>query len=119
QDKLNHASLLDAALLSKARLLRYPHHQLNELARLLQRPTQGLRLIVCESVFSMDGSTSNLTQLAKLAEAHDSVLMIDDAHGIGVLGPEGKSAAHVLSHNECPLISYPLGKAFGCYGALI
>ncbi|HYF98191.1 MAG TPA: aminotransferase class I/II-fold pyridoxal phosphate-dependent enzyme, partial [Coxiellaceae bacterium] len=75
QDKLNHASLIDAALLSKAQLLRYPHHQLNELAALLQQPTEGLRLIASESVFSMDGSQADLTQLAALAKTQQSLLM--------------------------------------------
>ncbi len=123
QDKHNHASLIDAALLSKAKLIRYPHHQLNSLKLALQAPcassSQSLRLIVSESVFSMDGSIADLHQLAELAKQYHSILMIDDAHGIGVLGTSGKSVAHYLTQDECPLIVCPIGKAFGGYGALV
>ena len=119
QDKLNHASLIDAARLSQAQLIRYPHHQLEQLENALQKPSEGLRLIVSESVFSMDGSEAKLNELAKLSKNYNALLMIDDAHGIGVMGKEGKSVAAHLTQDECDLIVCPLGKAFGGYGALV
>lgn len=119
QDKLNHASLIDAAILSKAKLIRYPHQQVDHLEKLLKEAPAGKRLIASESVFSMDGSLTNVIRLAQLAKEHEALLMIDDAHGIGVTGKEGKGVAENLSQIECPLMICPLGKSFGCYGAIV
>ncbi len=119
QDKRNHASLIDAALLSKAQLKRYPHNDFDALERALSENTEGVRLISSESVFSMDGTQVDLKPLSTLAKKHNALLMIDDAHGLGVIGQQGKSVADQLSQEECPLIICPFGKAMGCYGAIV
>jgi len=117
-DRLNHASLNDAALLSRAELKRYPHLDLAALARLLAASRARRKLIVTDAVFSMDGDIAPVPELLALAERHDAWLVLDDAHGFGVLGRSGRG---VLSHSgaRSPRIVYmaTLGKAAGVFGA--
>jgi 8-amino-7-oxononanoate synthase len=89
-DKLNHASLIDGMLLSRAHALRYPHLNLTVLERQLAASTAPVKLIVSDAVFSMDGDVAPLRELMALAERYDAWLLIDDAHGFGVLGPQGR-----------------------------
>lgn len=120
-DRLNHASLLDGARLAGARLERYPHADLNALESALARcPTRG-RLIVSDGVFSMDGDVAPARELAVLARRYDAWLMIDDAHGLGVLGTEGGGslAALGLDQDDVPVLIGTLGKAFGTAGAFV
>ncbi|MBL6999672.1 MAG: 8-amino-7-oxononanoate synthase [Gammaproteobacteria bacterium] len=125
QDRLNHASLIDAAKLSDAKFLRYQHNDLEQLARLLddsrvQKP-QARRLIMADAVFSMDGDTVPAQELAALARRSDSWLMLDDAHGFGVLGESGAGLCQQqqLSQQDVPVLMATLGKAVGVSGAFI
>lgn len=120
-DRLNHASIIDGALLSGAKLVRYPHNDTVVLAQLLERhQTNGLRLIVSDGVFSMDGDVAPLKQLVELAEQHDALLMVDDAHGGGMLGPEGRgSAALAGAQAGIHLQMGTFGKALGSFGAYV
>lgn len=119
-DRLNHASLVDGALLSRAEFARYPHLDLDALELQLDASSARRKLIVTDSVFSMDGDLAPLPALLALAERHDALLMIDDAHGLGVLGPQGRGA---LAHFglASPRIVYvgTLGKAAGLAGAFV
>lgn len=121
-DRLAHASLLDGARLSGARLRRYPHADADLLANWLQQESgDGRRLIVTDGVFSMDGDVAPLPALAALANRHDAWLMVDDAHGLGVIGPGGRGAlAHFgLDSAQAPILVGTLGKAFGSSGAFV
>jgi 8-amino-7-oxononanoate synthase len=119
-DKLNHASLNDAALLSRAEFKRYPHGDVAALERALRASRAKRKLVVTDAVFSMDGDIAPLAALTALAETHDAWLAIDDAHGFGVLGARGRGA---LEHARIasPRIVYmaTLGKAAGVYGAFV
>ena len=121
EDRLNHASLLDAGLYSGARLHRYLHADTHSLATHLQKSPASQKLIVTDSVFSMDGDTVPLPQLAQLSTAHNAWLMVDDAHGIGVLGNQGRgSVSHFnLNINDVPILMGTLGKALGTFGAFV
>ena len=123
EDRLNHASLVDAAVLSRARLTRYPHLDLGALERQLAASTAKVKLIASDTVFSMDGDLAPVADLLALAERHDAWLYLDDAHGFGVLGKDGQGA---LSHpSPFPLppsrLIYlaTLGKAAGVAGAFV
>ena len=123
-DRLNHASLVDGVLLSRATLQRYPHLDLAALERLLGGSSAPRKLIVTDSVFSMDGDVAPLAALLELAVQHDAWLLVDDAHGFGVLGPEGRGAvaeAGLHAHPEAWRIIYvgTLGKAAGVAGAFV
>lgn len=119
-DRLNHASLLDAGILSGARFSRYLH---NDMASLEQRLTkaQGNTLIATDGVFSMDGDLAKLPEMARLAKAQDAWLMVDDAHGLGVLGEHGGGCLEHFGLNiaDVPVLVGTLGKAFGSSGAFI
>jgi 8-amino-7-oxononanoate synthase len=121
EDRLNHASLLDAGLLSGARFQRFLHNDLTNLQSRLDKTDAERKLIVVDGVFSMDGDCAPLTELAALAQKNDAWLMVDDAHGFGCLGEMGGgSAEHFgLSQNELPILMGTLGKAFGTFGAFI
>jgi len=121
EDRLNHASLLDAGLLSGARFRRYPHADAGALARQLSETEAGERLVVTDGVFSMDGDLAPLPELAALARRHDAWLMVDDAHGIGVLGRTGRGTLeHLgLDATDAPILMGTLGKALGTAGAFI
>ena len=119
-DKLNHASLNDAALISRAKFLRYGHLDLQQLEQLL-RSAQGRRkLVVTDAVFSMDGDLAPVPELLALCERYDAYLLLDDAHGFGVLGERGRG---ILEHFKVasPRIIYmaTLGKAAGVFGAFV
>ena len=119
-DKLNHASLIDGALLAKAPVQRYPHGNLALLARQLERCTTPVKLIVTDAVFSMDGDLADLPALLALAERFDVWLIVDDAHGFGVLGDRGRgSLAHFNLHSERLIYMGTLGKAAGLGGAFV
>lgn len=119
-DRLNHASLNDAALLSRAGFKRYPHLDLRVLEKQLAESRARRKLIVTDAVFSMDGDIAPVADLAALAERHDAWLLLDDAHGFGVLGARGQG---VLAHCgvRSPRIIYmaTLGKAAGVFGAFV
>ncbi|KUJ72623.1 8-amino-7-oxononanoate synthase [Thiomicrospira sp. WB1] len=122
-DKLNHASLLDGARLSAAELQRYPHVDLNALEKRLQRARQAERqaLVVTDGVFSMDGDLAPLAGIQALCQTYQAWLLVDDAHGFGVLGPEGRgSFAHFgLRPDDNTILVGTLGKAFGTAGAFV
>ncbi|CAL94506.1 8-amino-7-oxononanoate synthase [Azoarcus olearius] len=117
-DRLNHASLVDGVLLSRADMHRYPHGDLAVLARQLAGSSAARKLIVTDAVFSMDGDVAPLADLLELAERHDAWLMVDDAHGFGVLGPQGRGALADAGLQHWRLIYVgTLGKAAGVSGA--
>ncbi|MBI3343560.1 MAG: 8-amino-7-oxononanoate synthase [Gammaproteobacteria bacterium] len=120
EDRLNHASLVDAAVLSRARLRRYPHGDMSTLRNQLVRADK-LALIVSDGVFSMDGDLAPVSALAELARDYNARLMIDDAHGLGVLGKTGRGTLEHLAINpdDVPVLMGTLGKAFGVFGAFV
>ncbi len=120
QDRLNHASLVDGALLSGARLKRYIHADAKHLASLMEK-SSAKKLIVTDGVFSMDGDFTPLPELVATAKNHRAWLMVDDAHGLGVVGQQGGG---VLEHYTCnqtdvPILMGTLGKSFGTFGAFV
>jgi 8-amino-7-oxononanoate synthase len=121
QDKLNHACLLDGARLSMCELRRYPHRDSEAAMRQLMAERKGGAMLATDGVFSMDGDLAPLRDLAMLSRSQDALLFVDDAHGIGVIGPDGRGSVAVanLSNTEVPLLVLPLGKAFGGQGALL
>ncbi len=121
EDRLNHASLLDAGLLSRARFRRYTHSNSDRLATLLAADNSRRRLIMTDAVFSMDGDIAPLDQLADVAAKAGALLMIDDAHGFGVLGEQGRGTAELfgLGVEQVPLLMGTLGKALGGFGAFV
>jgi 8-amino-7-oxononanoate synthase len=123
QDRLNHACLLDGARLAGARLQRHAHADPKDAARLLAEPAAAtaLTLLVSDGVFSMDGDVAPLAELAALAARVDGWLMVDEAHALGVLGPQGQgsSAAAGLGQAEVQILMGTFGKAFGAWGAFI
>ena len=120
QDRLNHASLLDAGLLSGARFSRYLHNDAASLAARLDK-AEGDTLVVSDGVFSMDGDLADLPALSAAARARDAWLMVDDAHGFGVLGASGGGCVEHfgLGMSEVPVLVGTLGKAFGTAGAFV
>jgi 8-amino-7-oxononanoate synthase len=121
QDRLNHASLIDAGLLSRATVKRYRHNDLEQLADGLARDTSRRKLVVVDGVFSMDGDLAPLTELSILCQRYQAQLMVDDAHGFGVLGEHGGGCAehYHLSAEELPILMGTLGKSFGTFGAFV
>lgn len=121
EDRLNHASLLDAGLLSGARFQRFLHNDLENLQSRLDKTEAARKLIVVDGVFSMDGDCASLTELAALAQKNNAWLMVDDAHGFGCLGKNGGgSAEHFgLTQEQLPILMGTLGKAFGTFGAFV
>ena len=120
-DKLNHASLIDAVQLSRATSHRYPHCDLAALEKLLASSTAKRKLILTDAVFSMDGDLAPLPELFELAERFDAWLVIDDAHGFGVLGSQGRGSLAHFQLGHSPRIVYmgTLGKAAGGSGAFV
>lgn len=121
EDRLNHASLLDAGLLSGARFQRFLHNDLTNLQTRLAKTQANRKLIVVDGVFSMDGDCAPLPELAALAQKNNAWLMVDDAHGFGCLGKTGGGSAEYfgLTQNELPILMGTLGKAFGTFGAFV
>lgn len=126
-DKLNHASLNDAAILSRANHKRYRHNDMNHLEELILASKSKVKIIVTDAVFSMDGDIADIPHLINLCEEYDAYLYIDDAHGFGVLGKEGKGTLQHFIDLEriqtpySPRLIYmaTLGKAAGIHGAVI
>jgi 8-amino-7-oxononanoate synthase len=127
EDKLNHASLLDGGLFSGASFRRYPHKDVRRLEAMLEAaPTEGLRMIVTDGVFSMDGDVAPLSQVLNAAERYNALVMVDDAHGFGCLGKHGggiveaaKELGAVVDEKRLPVLMGTLGKAFGTAGAFV
>lgn len=121
QDRLNHASLVDGARLAGCKLRRYPHADAEGALRQLRAHTGGMAVVATEGVFGTDGDSAPLRQLAVVSRVQDALLYVDDAHGVGVLGPEGRGsvAAAGLDHAAVPLQLVTLGKALGGYGAVL
>ena len=125
EDRLNHASLVDAALLSRAKLSRYPHLDMDALERQLAASTAQVKLIASDTVFSMDGDLAPVAELLGLAEKYGAWLYLDDAHGFGVLGETGQGALSLFPPSPFPLppsrLIYlaTLGKAAGVAGAFV
>lgn len=120
-DSLNHASIIDGCRLSRARVHVYRHRDLDHLEGLLKEAVHARRrLIVTDSVFSMDGDIAPLPGLAELAERYDAILMVDDAHATGILGRSGRgSVEHFGLEGKVHVQMGTLGKAFGSFGAYI
>lgn len=119
-DKLNHASLNDAMLLSRAEVKRYRHGDIAQLAQMLEKTASGRKLIITDAVFSMDGDIAPLPELLALCEQYDAWLLVDDAHGFGVLGEHGRGSLAYYGLDS-PRIIYmaTLGKAAGVSGAVV
>lgn len=119
-DKLNHASLIDACRLSYAWHQRYQHNNLMQLERFLETKKSTHRFIISDSVFSMTGEMANIHALWNLAKMHQATLVLDDSHGIGVLGKKGNGIAEIFfTEKNKPIYTAGLGKAFGCGGGVI
>jgi 8-amino-7-oxononanoate synthase len=121
QDRLNHASLLDGGLLSGARFQRFLHADTENLAARLARSRARRKLVAVDGVFSMDGDEAPLARLAATCARHDALLLVDDAHGFGVLGANGGGTLEKqgLTASEVPLLMATLGKALGVAGAFV
>lgn len=120
-DRLNHASIVDACILSRAKFKRYPHCDVNSLERIL-KDSKGYRrkLIVTDGVFSMDGDIAPLKDISRLAERYGATLMVDDAHATGVLGNHGRGTLEHLAIDNPDIIQMgTLGKAVGSFGAFV
>ena len=119
-DALNHASLIDGCRLARGRVVTFPHGDLVALEALLQQHPGRRRMIASDAVFSMDGDEANLTALLCLADRHDTLLLVDDAHGFGVLGPHGQGSVGAAGIRSSRLILMgTLGKAAGLSGAFV
>ncbi|WP_426778173.1 8-amino-7-oxononanoate synthase [Klebsiella quasipneumoniae] len=117
-DRLSHASLLEAASLSPAQLRRFGHNDPQQLAQLLAKPLAGEQLAVTEGIFSMDGDSAPLAAIHAAAQAAGALLLVDDAHGVGVVGDEGRgSCAAQAVRPELLVVTF--GKAFGVSGAAV
>lgn len=121
EDRLNHASLIDAGNLAAAKMHRYQHADSASLQRMLERVETGNRMIVTDGVFSMDGDVAPLKKLSEVAHDNYALLAVDDAHGFGVLGETGAGSIEQagLSSEQVPVLMGTLGKAMGCAGAFI
>lgn len=122
-DKLNHASLNDAALLSRAQFMRYPHLDLAALEQRLAASTARRKLVISDAVFSMEGDIAAISELVALCEKYQALLLLDDAHGFGVLGRQGRGSLFLPGNGaqHSPNIVYmaTLGKAAGVFGAFV
>jgi len=123
-DKLNHASIVDACILSRARLIRYPHKDMDALEKLLKKnsplTTHHSPLIITDGIFSVDGDIAPLKELSELADKYKCMLMVDDAHATGVLGSKGKGTSEHFGIDNPNIIQMgTLGKALGCFGAYV
>jgi len=121
EDRLNHASLLDAGLLSGARFQRYLHNDPASLATKLQRSEARRKLVVTDGIFSMDGDQAPLLELSQVTQAQSGWLMVDDAHGFGCLGSSGGGCIEQLglTLEQVPVLVGTLGKGFGTAGAFV
>ena len=120
-DRFNHASIVDACILSRARVRRYAHADAGSLERMLKSSTAAKKLVVTEGIFSMDGDIAPLEEIIWLVEKYDATLILDDAHATGVLGNGGRGTLEHLGLEENPFIIQvgTLGKALGTFGAFV
>lgn len=120
EDRLNHASLLDGGLMSGARFKRYAHADVVDLEAKLDK-AEGNKLLVTDGVFSMDGDFAPLRELAIAAKNHNAWLMVDDAHGLGVIGERGGGIVEYfgLGQDDVPVLMGTLGKGLGTFGAFV
>jgi glycine C-acetyltransferase len=118
-DKLNHASIIDGIILSRAKLLRYPHADMQALQEMLKNlPATQRKLIVTDTVFSMDGDRAPLREIIDLARRYEAMIMVDEAHAFGVLGTHGGGLAEELDlADQVDIQMGTLSKAAGCFGA--
>lgn len=121
EDRLNHASLVDGGLLSRARMRRFPHRDMAALGRVLSKSGHGDCLVATDGLFSMDGDLAPLPEMARLCNERGAWLLVDDAHGLGVLGRGGRGTIdHFgLGVESVPILMGTLGKAFGTSGAFV
>lgn len=121
EDRLNHASLIDGGLMSGARFRRYSHNDMTRLQQLLDNSKASKKVIVSDGIFSMDGDEAPMTELVALADKYQAALMIDDAHGMGVLGDNGAGLLDQcgLNQQQVPILMATLGKALGTFGAFV
>ncbi len=121
QDRINHASLLDAGLLSGARFQRYLHNDAQSLEQKLARSEARRKLVVTDGVFSMDGDIAELPEICERAKKHDAWVMVDDAHGFGCVGKGGRGCVEHfgLGQDDVQVLVGTLGKAFGTAGAFV
>lgn len=121
EDRLNHASLIDAGLSSGASFHRYQHADCQSLDTMLKKSDARKKLIVTDGVFSMDGDIAPLDQLSQTAKKHNAWLMVDDAHGIGINGKQGRGTLNQfeLGTSDVPLLMATCGKALGTFGAFV
>ena len=117
-DRLSHASLLEAASLSPAQLRRFQHNDCRHLDELLAKPLTGQQLVVTEGIFSMDGDSAPLAEVCQASRVAGALLLVDDAHGIGALGEEGRGSCHTQQIRP-DLLIVTFGKAFGVSGAAV
>ncbi len=120
-DELNHASIIDGSRLSRAQIVRYAHNNVDDLRRQIEATTDyGRRLIITDGVFSMDGDIAPLDKICDIANEYDIMLMVDDAHGEGVLGNGGRGIVdHFGLHGRVDVEVGTLSKAFGVVGGLV
>ncbi len=120
-DRLNHASIIDGCRLSRAQIVAYDHADAKDLARrIIETPCEGRRLIISDGVFSMDGDIAPLPALVEVAERHDCLIMVDDAHGEGVLGNGGRGIVdHYGMHGRVDIEIGTMSKAFGVMGGFV
>jgi len=120
-DRLNHASLVDGVRLSGAQSHRFNHLDMEQMETMLKKHPAERRIIVSDGVFSMDGDMADINRLMELSETSETLLILDDAHGTGCIGPEGRGLTAMACINGNPrLIEVgTLGKAFGSYGAFV
>jgi 8-amino-7-oxononanoate synthase len=121
EDRLNHASLIDAGILSRAKFQRYRHADAADLLARLNANESGTRLVVTDGVFSMDGDLAPLPALVQACQQTDAWLMVDDAHGLGTIGEQGRGSLEYfnLDNAAVPILVGTLGKAFGTFGAFV
>jgi 8-amino-7-oxononanoate synthase len=118
-DRLSHASIIDGALLSGAGFRRYRHADPDSAEQMLDKLAGQVAVVATDGVFSMDGDIAPLARLAKTAAERKAWLVVDDAHGVGVLGEHGRGSTEGLSPEDVPVLVGTLGKAFGCFGAFV
>ena len=120
-DKLNHASLIDAAQLSEAKHIRYKHADSSGLDSRLEASSEKDKLVITDGVFSMDGDIAPLPEIVASCNKHNAWLMVDDAHGLGVLGHRGAGSIehYSIENKDVPVLVGTLGKAFGTFGAFV
>ncbi|MBT5231374.1 MAG: 8-amino-7-oxononanoate synthase [Methylococcales bacterium] len=121
EDRLNHASLIDAGLMAKSRFKRFAHLDMQALEKQLSQSEARTKMIMTDGIFSMDGDAAPLAKLSQLAQKYQAWLMVDDAHGVGLLGDTGAGLVEQAQLNsaDVPILVYTFGKAIGTSGACV